>query len=75
MHAVDSRRDLRRLPSMPHSPLPSFHLLGRSSLGVENQNSVDPDVNQGCGGAGDVRGDWGVYFTQTLDALAASSRP
>jgi hypothetical protein len=45
---------------------------GRLDLAWYGTSSVDPDVNQGCGGPGDVRGDWGVYFTQTLDALAAS---
>jgi hypothetical protein len=45
---------------------------GRLDLAWYGTSSVDPDASQGCGGPGDVRGDWGVYFTQTLDALAAS---
>ena len=45
---------------------------GRVDLAWYGTSSVDPDPNNGCGGPADVRGDWGVYFTQTLDALAAS---
>ena len=45
---------------------------GRLDLAWYGTSGVDPDANHGCGGAGDVRGDWGVYFSQTLDALAAS---
>ena len=42
---------------------------GRLDLAWYGTSSVDPDADNGCGGPGDVRGDWGVYFTQTLDAL------
>ncbi len=45
---------------------------GRLDLAWYGTNGVDPDPNQGCGGPGDVQGDWGVYFTQTLDGLAGS---
>jgi hypothetical protein len=45
---------------------------GRLDVAWYGTSAVDPDANRGCGGPGDVRSDWGAYFTQTLDALAAS---
>jgi hypothetical protein len=45
---------------------------GRLDLAWYGTTSVDSDSKTGCGGPADVHGDWGVYFTQTLDGLSAS---
>jgi hypothetical protein len=45
---------------------------GRLDLAWYGTSGVDSDPSQGCGGPGDLRGDWGVYFTQTLNGLADS---
>jgi len=45
---------------------------GRLDLAWYGTSSVDPDSTAGCGGPGDVQGDWGVYFTQTLDGLSTA---
>lgn len=45
---------------------------GRLDLAWYGTSGVDSDPNGGCGGPADVHGDWGVYFTQTLDALSTT---
>jgi len=45
---------------------------GRLDLARYGTSGVDSDANQGCGGPGDLQGDWRVYFTQTLNGLADS---
>jgi len=42
---------------------------GRLDVAWYGSSAVDEDATRGCGGSADVTGDWGVYFTQTLNGL------
>jgi len=43
---------------------------GRLGVAWYGTGGVDTDPTRGCGAAADVNTDWGVYFSQSLDALA-----
>jgi hypothetical protein len=53
-------------------PWPAAGDSGRLDVAWYGSSAVDANATRGCGGSADVKGDWGVYFTQSLDALDAS---